>query len=106
MRNYVWSYKEWGARFPSLGSDELYRHTLVIPNPFKVVSVSEEDGTKYRPALVMVIAPWWFCRHIFDAEYRADARKARAEHEAYELEAEEEEYAYLKEALEEASATD
>lgn len=102
MSNYVWTYKDWGARFPSFGSDELYRHTLVIPNPFKVNSVDEEDGTKYRPALVMVVAPWWFCRHIFDAEHRRDARQARADYAVFEAEMEAEDAAALEAAIKEA----
>ena len=91
MTNYVWTYKEWGARFPSFGSDEYYRHTLVIPHPFKVTSVDEKDGTKYRPALVMVVRPWWLCSHIFSAEYRREAREGRADSRRFieEMEAEE-----------------
>ena len=75
----AWTYREWGNRFPSLGSDEWVRHTLVIPNPFKVTSVDEEDGTEYRPALVLVVAPWWFCRHVFNSKHRAETREIRAE---------------------------
>lgn len=79
MAKLFWTYKEWGARFPSFGGDEFFRHTLVLPHPFKVTSV-EEDGTVYRPALVLVVAPWWACRHIFDQEYREEARASREEH--------------------------
>jgi hypothetical protein len=60
-----------------MGTDEWCRHTLIIPNPFKVVSV--EDGVKYYPALVLVVAPWWLCRHVFDADTRRDVLEARAD---------------------------
>jgi hypothetical protein len=88
LTNYVWTYKEWAGRFPSLGSDEYARHTLVLPNPFKVVSVDEEDGTAYRSALVMVISPWWACSHILDPEYRRETRKHRAQQREFEAETE------------------
>lgn len=73
----AWTYKAWAGVFPSMGSDELYRHTLVIPNPFVISEVDEKDGTKYHPALVLVVAPWWLCRHILDADYRETARRER-----------------------------
>lgn len=82
MSNLAWTYKEWGSRFPSLSSDEYSRHTLVLPNPFKVNSVDPDDGLKYYPALVLVVAPWWACRHVFSAEYRKEARASREESRA------------------------
>lgn len=92
MGNLAWTYKEWGAARPSFGSDEMFRHTLVLPNPFKVTSVDEQDGTKYRPALVLVIAPWWVCTHILKPSYRKEAREGREESRRMfaELEAEDE----------------
>jgi hypothetical protein len=78
----AWTYKEWSGRFPSLSSDEYYRHTLVLPNPLKVNSIDPEDGTKYYPALILVVAPWWACRHVFDAEHRKEARAGREESRA------------------------
>jgi hypothetical protein len=90
MAKLFWAYKEWGARFPSFGGDEYCRHTLVLPHPFKVTSFDEEDGTKYRPALVLVIAPWWACRHIFDSEYRREAREIREDSRRFAAEYKEE----------------
>lgn len=92
MSKLAWTYKEWGGRFPSLGSDEFARHTLVLPHPFKVTSVDDEDGFVYRPALVLVIGPWWACRHIFDKEYRESALEMREDsiHFAAEMKAEDE----------------
>jgi hypothetical protein len=77
----MWTYENWGGRFLRFSSDEWFRHTLVIPNPFKVNSVDEE-GHKYRPAIVFVVAPWWACRHIFSDWYREDARHARRQAQA------------------------
>jgi hypothetical protein len=76
MSQLAWTYNAWGSRFPSLSTDEFARHTLVLPNPFKVAEV-DNDGTKYHPALVLVIAPWWMCRQVFSAEYRETTRRER-----------------------------
>lgn len=84
--SYVWSYDDWEGRFPSLGGDEYYRRTLVLPNPFKVNEVDPDDGAKYRSALVAVIAPWWASFHIFSAGYRREAREARAQMRAFIIE--------------------
>lgn len=84
LRMKPWTYENWGGRFPKFSSDEWFRHTLVVPNPFKVTSV-DEDGRKYRPAIIFVVAPWWACRHIFNDWYREDARFSRRQAQAHEL---------------------
>jgi len=86
VSNYFWTYNDWGRALPSLGSDEYCRHTLVLPNPFKVSSVDEKDGMKYHPALVVVIGPWWACRHVFSKENRREVREIRAQSRAFEAE--------------------
>lgn len=98
MSSLAWTYKAWGSRLPSFGSDEYYRHTLVIPNPFKVTDVYEADGTKYYGALVLVIAPWWACRHVFSSSHRKEAREARVESRLLEAEMKAEAEAEKKEA--------
>lgn len=60
----VWTYREWAAWWPSTGTDELHRHTLVVPNPLRVTGRDEEDGTVYHPALCIVVRPWWLCREV------------------------------------------
>jgi hypothetical protein len=55
--------------------------------------VDEEDGTVYRSALVMVVSPWWACRHVFDAEYRNHTREHRANQREFEAETEAEDAA-------------
>lgn len=77
MAQLAWVYRAWGGRFPSFGTDEFSRHTLVLPNPFVVSEVDSEDGFQYHPALVVVVAPWWFCRKIFSSEYRETTRRER-----------------------------
>mgnify|MGYP005982344133 FL=1 len=57
----VWGYWQWSGRWPSRGGDELWRHTVVLPYPFHVTYTDPENGFKYYPALVIVIAPWWLC---------------------------------------------
>ncbi|WP_251151364.1 hypothetical protein [Cellulosimicrobium sp. Marseille-Q4280] len=68
----AWTMHAWGSALPSTGSDELHRHTLVLPWPFKVTEVDEEDGARYHPALVLVVRPWWACRQVLrDRQVRA-----------------------------------
>lgn len=74
----VWTYRAWGAAMPSTGSDELHRHTVVLPWPFRVTEVDDHDGTRYHPALVIVVRPWWACREVLrDREARAFLRWER-----------------------------
>jgi hypothetical protein len=77
MAKLAWVYRTWGGRFPSFGTDEFARHTLVIPNPFIVTDVDSIDGWKYHPALVVVIAPWWLSFYVFSSEYRETTRRER-----------------------------
>lgn len=76
MSQLAWTYKAWCSKYPSLSSDEFSRHTLVLPNPFRATGTAE-DGTTYHSALVLVIAPWWFCRQALNAEYRETTRRER-----------------------------
>lgn len=86
ITNYVWSYNDWDGILPSLGGDEYYRRTLVLPNPFRVNEVDEKDGAKYRSALILVIAPWWATLSVFSATYRRETRAARAQMRAFIIE--------------------
>jgi len=56
----AWTYRQWASSRPSFGSDEIFRHTLVLPWPLRVTG-SDSDGTRYHPALVLVVLPWWAC---------------------------------------------
>jgi len=76
MSTLAWKYKAWGGRFPSIKTDEFSRQTLVIPNPFSAAE-SDDEGIKYYPAVVLVIAPWWLCRSFLDPEYRETVRRER-----------------------------
>ena len=76
MSGLAWTYKTWSGRFPSFGCDEFYRRTLVLPNPFRANEIGE-DGTQYRSAVSVVIAPWWLTRKVFNAEFRETARSER-----------------------------
>ncbi|GEL46598.1 hypothetical protein CHO01_17140 [Cellulomonas hominis] len=67
----AWTYRAWGAALPSLGTDHLGRHILVLPWPLRTTETAPEDGTRYHPALALVVAPWWACRHVLrDAQVR------------------------------------
>jgi hypothetical protein len=72
-------------RYPHVGCDEWFRHELFIPNPFRVTSVDEEDGTKYYGGVGLVVAPWWLCRFVGHRWYREDARAARRDARTWEL---------------------
>lgn len=72
----VWTYKEWLGRWPSLGSDEYWRHTVVLPWPVAVGT--DEDGDPLYRALVFVYKPWWLCRMALSREGRAYIRWDRA----------------------------
>lgn len=72
----AWLYRDHEHRYPSLSTDEFCRHTLIVPNPFRVVEVDPE-GQKLYAALVLVVAPWWLCRHIFNAEDRKHTKEDR-----------------------------
>jgi hypothetical protein len=51
-----WKFDEWCGRWPSRGSDEMYRHTIVIPYLFPY-RVDLDDGPIFR-AICFVVAPW------------------------------------------------
>jgi hypothetical protein len=71
----IWFYSQWCARWPSLGSDEWFRHTVVIPWPW--TSRTDDDGDPLYRAVCVVVAPWWLCRYIFSPEHRRYARWQR-----------------------------
>lgn len=77
MAALVWTYKEWLARWPSLGSDEWLRHTVVIPWPFGGRDVGDEDGDLAYRAVCIAWRPWWLCRYALDPQYRRLARWER-----------------------------
>lgn len=78
----VWTYDSWEGRWPSTGSDEWYRHTVVLPIPFTrhqehgVFLEEEEDYDAWR-AIVIVVRPWWLCHHALKRDYRAHVRWQR-----------------------------
>lgn len=72
----VWTYKEWLCRWPSLSSDEYWRHTVALPWPIAIGTY--EDGDPFYRALVFVYKPWWLCRMAFSREGRAYIRWDRA----------------------------
>ena len=55
-----WTFDDWGGCWPSRGSDEMFRHTIVIPWPF-AMGVDEDDNEPLYHAICFVVAPWWFC---------------------------------------------
>ncbi|WP_156251033.1 hypothetical protein [Pseudactinotalea terrae] len=74
----VWTVRHWSGVRPYVGSDELHRHTLVLPVPF-LSTGRDDDGQTYHPALVLVIRPWWACRHVWaDPQVRTYLRWERA----------------------------
>ena len=75
MHALTWVYPSWLGERPCLGSDESWRHVLVLPLPFtrKVV-----DGDVGRRAVAVVVAPWWACREaLSDRQVRAWVRWSR-----------------------------
>lgn len=71
----AWTYDDWLNRWPSLGGDEWFRRTVVLPWPF--ASRVDEDGDRLYRALVLVIRPWWLTRDARHADVRAFIRYER-----------------------------
>lgn len=75
MNALAWTYKSWSGGHPCLGSDESWRHVLVLPLPFTRRAV---DGEQALRALALVVAPWWLCREaLTDRQVRAWVRWER-----------------------------
>jgi hypothetical protein len=70
-----WKFDEWCGRWPSRGSDEMYRHTIVIPYLFPY-RVDLDDGPIFR-AICFVVAPWWLCPFARRKAYRTFVRWER-----------------------------
>ena len=75
MNALAWTYESWQGGRPCLGSDETWRHVLVLPLPFSGRTV---DGERAHRALVLVVAPWWLCREtLTDRQVRPWVRWER-----------------------------
>ena len=72
----IWTYRDWCSRWPSLGSDEFWRHTVVIPWPW-TGRADPEDGEPLYRAVCLVVRPWWLCRYTVRSEQRRYVRWER-----------------------------
>lgn len=78
MVNSLYWMTDWTGRWPSLGSDEFFRHTLVLPWPVVSPRRVDEEGTPYFRALVLVVRPWWLCVAARHKDARDYIRHERA----------------------------